>query len=111
MTAVGKWRARGYWTVAGVLLPLVNPPLVLWITVLLGDDTDAAPWIPVALCIALGNWLVLRLIAGRLWPSRGARGRRVPWGVMVAVALSFAFGYAELIAALLIACPDAGCWN
>jgi hypothetical protein len=110
MTAAGKWRVRGYWTVAAVLLPLVNPPL-LWTGALLIDDTGAGPWIPVALCICLANWLLLRLIAERTWRERDARRWRVAGGVASAVALSFPFGFAELYAVFVLSCPSGGCWN
>lgn len=111
MTAVTKWRALGYWAVAGVLLPLVNPPLLLWAAALLGGDDGFAPWIPVALCICVANWLALWLMAKRTWRNAYARRWRVAGGVASAVVLSFLFGFAELYAVLVLSCPDGGCFS
>jgi hypothetical protein len=110
MTAASVWRARGYWTLAIVLLPIVNPPLLVT-SLYFEDGNGSVPWIPVALCILLLNWMVLWLVAQRTWTQREARRWRVAAGVVAATALSFVFGALELYAFLALSCSHGGCWD
>jgi hypothetical protein len=109
MTAVSVWRARGYWALATVLLPLVNPVLY-WYALFLGDS-DGFEGLPVLFLLALGNAALLRMIAGRLWRKPEMRRWRVALGVGLALALSVVYGIGELYALLVITCPESGCFN
>jgi cation transport ATPase len=110
MNEVSVWRARGYWALATVLLPLVNPPLVVY-PVVFSDQEGFAPWVPVILLAVAANWALLRFVAGRLWRRPEMRRWRVATGVGLAFVLSFAYGFAELYALLVISCPESGCFD
>jgi hypothetical protein len=109
MTEVSVWRARGYWALATVVLPLVNP-VVLAFALNLGDD-NGRPWIPIVLLICVGNAVPLRLLGGRLWKKPEMRRWRVALAVGLAIALSVVYGALELYAVIWIGCHNGGCFN
>jgi hypothetical protein len=106
MNDVGKWRARGYWALACGLLPLLNPIALAVIS--LGTDNGGPSWIPTAIGIALVNGLVLGLVATAIWKRAEAIRWRVATGLVLAVALSVAYGFGELLLVLDVACKP-GC--
>jgi len=106
MTRVSKWRVRGYWTFAALLLPIANPPLFL-----IAASLVPVPWPGAGLLVAGLNWLLLWPAAAFAWPSGEKRRGRVAWGLAAAALLSFPVGFAELVIYLDAACPDAGCFN
>lgn len=110
MTEVSAWRARGYWTLAAVVVPLVNP-VVLALAVYRGDDNPGRPWLPVLLLIAVANFVVLRLVGGRVWRQPEMRRWRAAFGAGLAIALSFVYGALELYALIWISCSGGGCFN
>jgi cation transport ATPase len=109
MSEVSTWRARAYWALATVLLPLVNP-VAFAFGLNLGND-DGQPWIPVVLLIAVVNAALLRLAGGRLWKRPETRRWRVALAVGLAIALSVVYGALELYALIWISCHHGGCFN
>jgi hypothetical protein len=106
MTHISRWPARGYWTFAGLVLPLVNPLLLLLATISLPFH------LPGAVVLVTGlNWLLLWKAAALAWPSGEGRRGRVAWGLAVAAAMSFLAAVAEVVIYLNVACPDAGCFS
>ena len=63
----------------------------------------------VAVCIALVNLLLLWLAAAAIWKRGDGLRWRVATGFALAIALSFPYGFGELLLVLDISCPDAGC--
>src|SRR4051794_36463701 len=100
MTRVSKWRACGYWTLAALLLPLVNPFLFLF-----SASLAPVPWPGAGLLVAGLNWLLLWAAAAFAWPPGNKRRGRLAWAFAAVEPLSFAAGFAELVIYLHAVCP------
>jgi hypothetical protein len=107
MTEVGKWRARAYWALTWIVLPLLNPIALAVISI--GGDTQGYTWIAIAVGIVFVNLLLLWLAAAAIWKRDDGRRWRVATGLALAVALSFPYGFGELLLVLDISCPETGC--
>jgi hypothetical protein len=109
MTAADAGRARRFWWIAALALPLVNPVVLVVVTLL--SASESLGFVGLALWIAMANGVFLWRLSDGVWPSPEQRARRVGLGLAITVALSFAFGVAELYVYLTIACGEGGCWS
>ncbi|MEA2373962.1 MAG: hypothetical protein QOD53_425 [Thermoleophilaceae bacterium] len=94
-------RRHAYWWVAAVVMPLVNPVAL----VLIGREPASRP-VLVAAEVGLLWWL-----ATRAWPEAKQRRLKLLVGVVVATVLTVAFGIAEFVVFLFIACSNGGCFS
>ena len=101
-----KWRARSYWVLAAVVLPIVNPLLVLAGVAIVHAAFDgvALPWPVVALAVACANGLLLWAVASRTWVEAAARQLRIALGLVASIPLGFAAAVVELVIYLEYAC-------
>jgi hypothetical protein len=93
---------------AGLVLPLVDPPVFALISAGTGG-MEMAPALGVLL-IALVNGLVLWRLSEGVWGLE-ARKKRVAIGLAVSAVLAVAFGIAELMVTLLIVCSNQACFS
>jgi hypothetical protein len=110
MTAVDTRRAGRFWWIAMLVLPLVNPVLLVVVTWLLGGG-ESLGFVGVALWIAIANGVFLWRLSRGVWPVPGQRARRVGIGLATTVVLSVTYGMGELFVYLMIACGGGGCFS
>jgi hypothetical protein len=97
MTRASRTVRRVFWACAGLVMPLLNPPLIL-----LGEG-------PYGVVLALAaTFMVLWFVAQLAWTDPGARRRGIVWGMLAASAGTVVAAVVEFLVVYAIAaanCP------
>ena len=109
MTPVETRRARRYWWIALLVLPLLNPVMLVLVAWVFTDESLG--FVAIAVWLGVANGLVLWRLADRAWSRPEQRRWRIGFGLAWAIALSFLYGFAELLVYLWIVCPSGGCFD
>jgi hypothetical protein len=110
MTDVDVRRARRFWWIAALVLPLVNPVAIVVVTWLAGGG-ESLGFVWLALWVGVANALFLWRLSHGVWPAREERVRRVWLGVAVDLVLSCLFAVGEFVVYLMIVCGGGGCFS
>jgi hypothetical protein len=109
MTAVDTRRATRFWWIALLVLPLVNPVVLVLVTWATGGENLG--FVGIALWIGIANGVFLWRFSDGAWTHPEDRARRVVLGLAIDLALSVAFGFAEFFVYFWIVCGGGGCFG
>jgi hypothetical protein len=107
MTPLDTRRVRRFWWIAALLLPAINPLLVVLVVWLVGGG-ESTGWVGVALWVCAAGGVALWRLSEGAWTG-AERRRRVALGIIAMGLLSVAFGFGEFIVWFLIVCGEGGC--
>jgi hypothetical protein len=109
MTAAEARRARWFWWIALLVLPALNPLLVVLVTLVL-DGGESIGWVGVALWVVAAGAVALWRLSVGAWAG-AERRRRVALAVVAMGLLTVVFGFGEFFLWLLIVCGGGGCFD